>query len=158
MVPKKRHLLDILHETEVSGELKVSEKREKKPVKVGLKPLFQLFTLSFVVFFAFWFISSWFSSDPQSVEESVSYSILVQTFSGEDVETARKFGRALEDGGYNVRLAQRTSTSNGVSFELYVGEDNSESALNSLLMQLQNTSVDIGEGPVPLEDAKIVSL
>ena len=158
MVPKKRHLLDILHETEASGELEVSKKREKKAVKVGLKPFFQLFILSLLVFFAFWFVSSWFSSGSQSVEEPISYSILVRTFSGEDVGTARKFGRALEDGGYNVRLAQRTSTSNGVSFELYVGEDNSESALNSLLMQLQNTSVDIGEGPVPLEDAKIVSL
>ena len=158
MVPKKRHLLDILHETEASGEIDVSKKSEKNAVKVGLRPFFQLFILSLLVFFVFWFVSSWVSSSSESAGEPMSYSILVRTFSGEDVETARKFGRALEDGGYNVRLAQRTSTSNGVSFELYVGEDTRESALSSLLTQLQSTSVDIGEGPVPLKDAKIVSL
>jgi len=160
MVPKKRHLLDILRDNEMrEGSTEGSGSEPKIDMvssgaairpKISAKVAALIFAAVVVFFFSYKFAGS----SPNVV--NTSYCVVAGEFDSQDL--AHELATKLVSLGYNALLAQRRVSSTEVNFEIYVGNQPSESALIETLANLQALTLDGLGGANPFSDARIKPL
>jgi len=162
MVPKKRHLLDILRDNEAresSTERSDSQKRiDAVPSSASISPKISakvaLLIFAAVVVF---FFSYKFASDVSDVD-NYRYCVVAREFNSEDFELARKLGTELKSRGYNVTLAEIGGGSEKSHYKLFVGNQPSEAALNETLVSVQALTLEGLGGANPFSNAHIKPL
>jgi hypothetical protein len=162
MVPKKRHLLDILRDNEAresSTERSDSQQRiDAVPSSASISPKISakvaLLIFAAVVVF---FFSYKFASDVSDVD-NYRYCVVAREFNSEDFELARKLGTELKSRGYNVTLAEIGGGSEKSHYKLFVGNQPSEAALNETLVSVQALTLEGLGGANPFSNAHIKPL
>ena len=157
MVPKKRHLLDILRDNEMregSTEGSGSEpKIDMVSSGAAIRPKIsaKVVTLIFAAVVVFFF--SYKCAGDVSDVDNYRYCVVAREFNSEDFELARKLGTELKSQGYNVSLVKI-----GDALKLSVGDQPSEAALSETLANLQALTSDGLGGVYPFSDARIKPL
>ena len=162
MVPKKRHLLDILRDNETrEGSMEGFGSQQRIDVvpsnaairpKVSAKVLLAIFAAVVVFFFSYKF-----AGDVSDVD-NYRYCVVAREFNSEDFELARKLGTELRSQGYNVTLAEIGGGSEKSHYKLFVGNQPSEAALSEILASVQALTLDGLGGANPFSNARIKPL
>ena len=159
MVPKKRHLLDILRDNETrESSTEGSDSQQRIDVvsssaairpKISAKVVLLIFS-AIVVFF----ISYKFAGDVSDVD-NYRYCVVAREFDSEDFELARKLGTELKSQGYNVTLAEIGGGSEKSRYKLFIGNQPSAAALSETLANVQALTLDGLGGANPFSNARI---
>ena len=163
MVPKKRHLLDILRDNETrEGSMEGFGSQQRIDVvpsnaaigpRINAKVVALIFAAAVVVFF----FSYKLAGDVSDVD-NYRYCVVAREFNSEDFELARKLGTELRSQGYNVTLAEIGGGSGKSHYKLFIGNQPSEAALSETLASLQALTLDGLGGANPFSNARIKPL
>ena len=165
MVPKKRHLLDILRDNETregSTEGSGSQQRiDVVPSSAAIRPKISAKVVSLifaaVAAVVVFFFSYKLAGDVSDVD-NYRYCVVAREFNSEDFELARKLGTELRSQGYNVTLAEIGGGSGKSQYKLFIGNQPSEAALSETLASLQALTLDGLGGANPFSNARIKPL
>lgn len=170
---RKRHLLDVLRESE-NRSTGVTPQPPERPQRMapsgeGLPP-FLIPGIGGAVILALliWGGCQLFggggdstenpdpaADNPEVTVESGPFGVLAVAYDPALLKEARKTGSALKALGYDVQLAQVTLESGSVQVHLLVGKEDDKSALEGLLQEIQALSLE-GQ-PQPFAGARIVA-
>lgn len=170
---RKRHLLDVLRESEnrSTGVPPQQPERPQRPPSggEGLPPfLIPGIGGALILALLIWGGCQLFGStetDPQdpdsnevaeSTAETGPFGVLAAVYDPSMLEKVRELGRALQGLGYYVQLAQVNGDSENVQLHLFVGSDEDQTALEGLLQEIQALSLE-GQ-PQPFAGARIAAL
>ena len=162
MAPKKRHLLDILRDSETregSTEGSGSQQRiDVVPSNAAIRPKIsaKVALLIFAAVVVFFF--SYKCAGNVSDVDNYRYCVVAREFNSEDFELARKLGTELRSQGYNVTLAEIGGGSEKSHYKLFVGDQPSEAALSETLASVQALTLDGLGGASPFSNARIKPL
>lgn len=162
MVPKKRHLLDILRDNETregSTEGSGSQQRiDVVPSNAAIGPRINAKVVALIFAAVVVFFFSYKLAGDVSDVDNYRYCVVAREFNSEDFELARKLGTELRSQGYNVTLAEIGVGSEESHYKLFVGNQPSEAALSETLANLQALTLDGLGGANPFSNARIKPL
>jgi len=164
MTPKKRHLLDILRDEESRRDSAQHStpnpgpprKRAVVPSHTAIRPKISVKVVALIFAAAVVFVFSYNFAGRSPDVSNTRYCVVAAEFDSQDL--AHELATKLVSLGYNALLAQRRVSSTEVNFEIYVGNQPSESALNETLANLQALTLDGLGGANPFSDARIKPL
>ena len=165
---RKRHLLDVLRESENrSSEVSPQPPEQSSGPPSGgpglppwaLPGVAGALVLALLIWGGCQLFGGGSSTDPEDppvvIEESGPFGILAISFDPSLQDDALKMGRAVKALGYDVELAQVPQDSGSVQLQLFIGKEEERSALEGLLQEIQALSLE-GQ-PQPFAGAHIAA-